>query len=54
MNAASQSVSCTHRFLPNLKRLRSSYSIIDRLHEVAAEAKEILRESMPRQKPLRV
>ncbi len=35
-------VSCTDRFLPNLKRLLSQQAIIDRLHQVAAKAKEIL------------
>jgi len=52
MHAALQSVSCTHRFLPNLKRLSLQQTVIDRLQEVAAQAKEILREPMKREKPL--
>ncbi len=46
--------SCTHRFLPNLERLGAQNPIVNRLHEVAAKAKEILSESMQRQKPLRL
>ena len=41
----------THRFLPDLKRLCAPQPVVDRLHEVAAQAKEILRETMQGQKP---
>jgi len=37
---------CAHHFLPNLKGLGAQQSIMDRLHEVAAETKEILCESV--------
>ncbi len=40
---------CAHHILPNLKRPRPQEPIVDRLPEVAAEAKEILREPMERQ-----
>ena len=43
---------CAHRFLSDLKGLGAQQSIVDRLHEVAAETKEILCESVSRQKPL--
>jgi len=43
---------CTHRFLPNLKRLSTQNPIVDRLHQVAAKAKQIMREPMKRQKAL--
>jgi len=43
---------CTHRFLPNLKRLSPQQTVMDRLQEVAAQAKEILRAPMKREKPL--
>jgi len=39
-------------FLPNLNRLSPHNAIIDRLHEMAAEAKHSLGESIQRQKPL--
>ncbi len=41
-----------YRFLPNLKRLGLHNAIINRLHEMAAEAKQILGESVEREKPL--
>ena len=41
-----------YRFLPNLKRLGPHNAIIDRLHEMAAEAKHSLGESIQSQKPL--
>ncbi len=41
-----------YRFLPNLKRLSPQHAIINRLHEMAAEAKHILGESVEREKPL--
>ena len=50
--AASHNPLCTHRVLPNLKRLSTQQTIIDRLQEVAAQAKEILREPMKREKPM--
>ncbi len=37
---------CAHRFLPDLKGLGAQQSIMDRLHEVASETKEILCESV--------
>jgi len=43
---------CAHRFLPDLKDLSAPQSIMDRLHEVAAETKEILGEFVEREKPL--
>jgi len=46
--------SCTHRFLPNLKGLGAQQSIMDRPHQMAAKAKEILREPMQCQKSLRL
>ncbi len=49
---AKPSCLCAHRFLPDLKGLGAQQSIMDRLHEVAAETKEILCESVERQKPL--
>jgi len=42
----------TDPFLPNLKRSGTHNLIIDRLHEVAAKAKQVLGEAVPRQKPL--
>ena len=42
----SPSLLCTHRFLPHLKGLGAQKTIIDRLHEVAAKAKEVLCEAM--------
>ena len=42
----------TYRCLPHVKRLRAPESIIDRLHQVAAEAEEILGQSMEREKLL--
>ncbi len=51
---ASHNPLCTDRFLPNLKRLRAKYSIIDSLHEVAAKAKEILSHSVECQESLRL
>jgi len=44
----------THRFLPNLKGLDAQQSIMDRPHQMAAKAKEILREPMQCQKSLSV
>jgi hypothetical protein len=44
MNAALQSVSCAHHFLPNLKGLSTQNPIVDRLHQVAAKTEEMLRE----------
>jgi len=41
---------CACDLLPNLKRLSPQQTIIDRLQEVAAQAKEILREPMKREK----
>ncbi len=41
-----------YRFLPNLERLSTEEPIVDRLHEVAAETKEILCEAVKREKPL--
>ena len=43
---AKPSCLCAHRFLPDLKGLGAQQSIVDRLHEVAAETKEILDESV--------
>ena len=43
---AKPSCLCAHRFLPDLKGLGAQQSIMDRLHEVAAETKEILGESV--------
>ena len=43
---AKPSCLCAHRFLPDLKGLGAQQSIMDRLHEVAAETKEILCESV--------
>ncbi len=43
---ATPSCLCAHRFLPDLKGLGAQQSIMDRLHEVAAETKEILCESV--------
>ncbi len=45
--------SCTDHLLPNLKSLGAPNSIIDRLQQVTAKAKEILGESMEREKMLR-
>ena len=44
----------THGFLPHVKRLRAQQPIIHRLHEVAAEAEEILREAMEHQNPFMI
>ena len=41
-----------YRFLPYLKRVGPQNSIINRLHEMAAEAKQVLRVSMESQKSL--
>ena len=49
---ASLHPSCTHGFLPNLKRFGAQQSIMDRLHEVVAETKEILCQPVKSQKPL--
>ena len=46
--------SCTDHLLPTLKSLGAQNSIIDHLHQVTAKAKEILGESMEREKPLRL
>ncbi len=43
---AKPSCLCAYRFLPALKGLGAQQSIMDRLHEVAAETKEILCESV--------
>ena len=43
---------CARRCLPHLERLRAPQSIVDRLYQVAAEAEEILRESVKREKSL--
>jgi len=43
---------CAHRFLPHLKGLSSQNPIVDRLHQVAAKAKQIMREPVKRQKAL--
>ncbi len=43
---AKPSCLCAHHFLPDLKGLGAQQSIMDRLHEVAAEMKEILCESV--------
>jgi len=43
---------CTHRFLPNLKGLGPQNPIVDRLHQVATKAKQIMREPMKHQKAL--
>ncbi len=37
---------CAHRCLPDLKGLGAQQSIMDRPHEMAAKAKEILGESV--------
>ncbi len=39
-------------FLPNLKGLGAQKPIVDRLEQLAAETKQILREPMKREKPL--
>ena len=49
---AKPSCLCAHRFLPDLKGPGAQQTVIDRLHEVAAETKEILCESVEREKPL--
>ena len=49
---ATPSCLCAHRCLPDLKGPGAQQSIMDRLHEVAAEMKEILGESVEREKPL--
>ena len=54
IDPAKPSCLCAHRFLPDLKGLEAQQAILDRLHEVAAETKEILCESVERQKPLSV
>ncbi len=41
-----------YRVLPNLKRLGPHNAIIHRLHEMAPEAKQILGESVEREKPM--
>ena len=41
-----------YRFLPNLKRPGMQNPIINRLHEMATQAKHILGESVEREKPL--
>jgi len=46
--------SCTDHLLPTLKSLGAQKSIIDHLHQVTAKAKEILGESMEREKTLRL
>ncbi len=43
---------CTDRFLPNLKGLSTQNPIVDRLHQVAAKAKQIMRESVHDEKTL--
>ena len=43
---AKPSCLCAHHFLPDLKDLGAQQSVMDRLHEVAAETKEILGESV--------
>ena len=43
---AKPSCLCAHRFLPDLKGLGAQQTVIDRLHEMAAEAKQILGESV--------
>jgi len=43
---ATPSCLCIHRCLPDLNGLGAQQSIMDRLHEVAAETKEILGESV--------
>ena len=43
---------CARDLLPNLKRLSTQPTIMDRLYQVAANTKEILRESVPREKTL--
>ena len=49
---AMPSVSCTHRFLPNLKRLRAEEPAVNGLHQIAAHAEEVWCESVQREKPL--
>ena len=44
--------SSTHDVLPHRKRPRSQNPIIDRLHQVAAKTKQVLRQSMECEKPL--
>jgi hypothetical protein len=46
--------SCTHDVLPNLKRPGTQNPIVDRLHQVAAKSKQVLRQSMECEKPLRL
>jgi len=45
---------CARDLLPNLKHLSTQQTIIDRLYQVAANTKEILRESVHDEKPLRM
>jgi hypothetical protein len=46
--------SCTDHLLPTLKSLGAQHSIIYRLHQVMAKAKEILGEFMEREKTWRL
>ena len=54
MEPLCKSISSTHRVLPDLKGLGAQEAIMDRLHEVAAQAKQILRQTMQREKSLSV
>ena len=44
----------TRHLIPHTERTRSQRTVVHRLEEVAADAKEILHESMDREKPLRL
>jgi hypothetical protein len=45
---------CTCHVLPNLEHLRTQEPIVDRLHQVAAKSKQVLRQAMECEKPLRL
>jgi|GEM_PF-4255932 len=54
MEPLCKSTSCAYGLLPNLECLSPEESIVDRLHQMAGKAEEILGESMERKKPLRL
>jgi hypothetical protein len=52
MESVLQSALCTYDVLTNAECLHTEEPIVDLLHEVAAEAKQIVCESMECEKPL--
>ena len=52
MESLGKGISCTDQFLPHLEGSSTQQTVIHRLYQMTAKAKQILCQSMQREKPL--